>query len=110
MSLDAVVTLAEIDIACCPDDLVCSCDTHSLDLSRYPEGDIDSTNVSIVVTNVGADFTKLGSFGTASAFGENLVASMDRRYLARAAWGANKDAIQVCNWPGVHDNPGFRPF
>ncbi len=51
--------------------------------------------MSIVVTNVGADFTKLGSFGTASAFGENLVASMDRRYLARAAFGRNKDAIQV---------------
>jgi hypothetical protein len=63
-------------------------------LAWYPEGDIDSTNVSIVVTNVGADFTKLGSFGTPSAFGENLVASMDRRYLARSAWGRNKDVIQ----------------
>ncbi len=66
-----------------------------------------STNISLIITNIGAvrnpkmpllrsadegvsteydlhtrvplqDFTKLGSFGTASGFGENLVASMVR--------------------------------
>lgn len=56
-------------------------------IAWYPEGEIQNTSVSVVITNVGADFTKLGSFGTASAFGENLVASMDRRFMRRASWG-----------------------
>lgn len=53
--------------------------------------------MSVVITNVGADFTKLGSFGTASAFGENLVASMDRRFMRRASWNrkGQQEPIQV---------------
>jgi hypothetical protein len=51
--------------------------------------------VSVVVTNVGADYTKLGSFGTASAFGENLVASMDRRYLLRSSWNRKGRSEQI---------------
>ena len=46
-------------------------------LAWYPAADV-STNVSLIITNVGPDFTKLGSFGTAQGFGENLVASMVR--------------------------------
>lgn len=46
-------------------------------LAWYPEEDL-STNVSLIITNVGADFTKLGSFGSAQGFAENLVASMVR--------------------------------
>jgi hypothetical protein len=61
----------------------------------YPEGEISNTNVSVVVTNVGADYTKLGSFGTASAFGENLVASMDRRYLLRSSWNPKGRKQQI---------------
>lgn len=37
-------------------------------------------NVSLVVTLVGADFTSLGSFGDAEAFGSSLVSSMDRSF------------------------------
>lgn len=37
-------------------------------------------NVSLVVTVVGADFTSLGSFGDAEAFGSSLVSSMDRGF------------------------------
>lgn len=62
---------------------------------RYPEGEISNVNVSVVVTNVGADYTKLGSFGTASAFGENLVASMDRRYLLRSSWNRKGRSEQI---------------
>ena len=40
---------------------------------RYPKGDANVANISIVVTNVGADFTKLGSFNPPQAFGENLA-------------------------------------
>jgi PsbP len=42
------------------------------------------TNVTVIITNVGADYTKLGSFGDAETFGSNLVASMDRSFLRRA--------------------------
>ncbi|GBG65637.1 hypothetical protein CBR_g51937 [Chara braunii] len=52
-------------------------------IAFFPEGDTE-TNVNVVVTNVGADFTGLGSFGTAEMFGENLVGSLDRRNSRRA--------------------------
>ena len=39
--------------------------------------------MSVVVTSIGADYTKLGSFGTAEQFGSNLVASMDMSYLKK---------------------------
>lgn len=42
---------------------------------RYPKEDANVSNISIVVTNVGADFTKLGSFNPPQAFGESLWAS-----------------------------------
>jgi len=43
-----------------------------------------STYITVVCTNVGADYTSLGSFGNAQTFGENLVGSMDQSFLARA--------------------------
>mmetsp|Transcript_34461 Transcript_34461/g.64909 ORF Transcript_34461/g.64909 Transcript_34461/m.64909 type:complete len:208 (-) Transcript_34461:183-806(-) len=48
----------------------------------FPTGKPD-TNVTVVVTNVAADFTKLGSFGNAYEFGTRLVGSLDRRYMQR---------------------------
>ncbi len=50
---------------------------------RYPQAGGADTNVTVLVTNVGADYTKLGSFGSAQDFGQNLVVSMDRTYLLR---------------------------
>jgi len=38
------------------------------------------TNVNVVITGLGADYTGLGSFGTADNFGENLVNSLDRSW------------------------------
>ncbi|CAK9854871.1 unnamed protein product [Sphagnum jensenii] len=38
------------------------------------------TNVNVVITGLGADYTSLGSFGTADAFAENLVNSLDRSW------------------------------
>lgn len=52
---------------------------------RYPEGGTD-TNVTVLVTNVGADYTALGSFGSADSFGENLIASLDRSFLLRGGF------------------------
>ncbi len=60
---------------------------------RYPEGDLD-TNLTIVITNVGADFTRLGSFGDAEQFGGTLVAQMDRSYLNRS-WNKPKTPVQA---------------
>jgi len=48
-------------------------------LAWHPAGDT-STNLSLVITMLGADYTKMGSFGTVEAFGENLVNSMDRSW------------------------------
>ena len=53
------------------------------DARRYPDTGGADTNVTVLVTNVGADYTKLGSFGSAQDFGQNLVVSMDRTYLLR---------------------------
>lgn len=64
---------------------------------RYPEGDLD-TNLTIVITNVGADFTRLGSFGDAEQFGGNVVAQMDRSYLNRS-WNKPKSPVQVPPYP-----------
>jgi len=47
----------------------------------------------VLVTNVGADYTKLGSFGSAQDFGNNLVVSMDRTYLLRR--NRNAGPVQV---------------
>jgi len=62
-------------------------------MCRYPEGDLD-TNLTIVITNVGADFTRLGSFGDAEQFGGTLVAQMDRSYLNRS-WNKPKTPVQA---------------
>ncbi|DBA88947.1 TPA: hypothetical protein ACH3X2_000177 [Trebouxia sp. C0005] len=66
-------------------------------LAWYPEGDLD-TNLTIVITNVGADFTRLGSFGDAEQFGGTLVAQMDRSYLNRS-WNKPKTPVQSELWP-----------
>ncbi|KAK9868584.1 hypothetical protein WJX84_001021 [Apatococcus fuscideae] len=65
-------------------------------LSWFPEGDPTlSTNVTVVVTGVGPDYTSLGSFGTAEQFGDNLVASMDRSYQLRAPAFGSRPAGSV---------------
>jgi hypothetical protein len=48
--------------------------------------DMSNTSIAITVKTPGADYTGLGSFGTAQDFGEKLVASIDRSFMARA-WG-----------------------
>lgn len=42
-----------------------------------------AANVSVLITPLGADFTSLGSFGTADAFAESLVNGLDRSYLRK---------------------------
>lgn len=49
-----------------------------------PEVVVRDTNITLTITNVGADFTKLGSFGSPFQFGTSMVNSMDRSYLLRA--------------------------
>jgi len=53
-------------------------------LAFYPTGrDVNEVNISVVITNVSVEFTKLGSFGNAAQFATNLVNSLDRSYLLR---------------------------
>jgi len=44
----------------------------------FPKGSDGSFNVTVVCTNVGSDFTKMGSFGNPFEFGTRLVGSLDR--------------------------------
>ncbi|XP_009759652.1 psbP domain-containing protein 3, chloroplastic [Nicotiana tabacum] len=48
-------------------------------IAFYPQ-EASNTNVSIVITSLGADFTKLESFGKVDAFAENLVSGLDRSW------------------------------
>ncbi|XP_052201375.1 psbP domain-containing protein 3, chloroplastic isoform X2 [Diospyros lotus] len=45
----------------------------------YPE-EPSSSNVTVVITGLGADFTRLESFGKVDAFAENLVSGLDRSW------------------------------
>lgn len=62
----------------------------------YPESSSPKdVNLSVVVTNVAPDFTKLGSFGTPLDFGQNMVNSMDRSFLLKAAWKKPDNEVQT---------------
>ncbi|XP_031405893.1 psbP domain-containing protein 3, chloroplastic isoform X3 [Punica granatum] len=45
----------------------------------YPKEDL-SSNVSVVITGIGPDFTTMGSFGKVDAFAESLVNGLDRSW------------------------------
>nr|AKM76618.1 photosystem II reaction center PsbP family protein [Francoa sonchifolia] len=45
----------------------------------YPEED-SASNVSIVITGVGPDFTRMESFGKVEAFAESLIGGLDRSW------------------------------
>lgn len=49
-----------------------------------------ATSIAVTIKTPGADYTGLGSFGTAQDFGEKLVVSIDRSYMARG-WGRRPD-------------------
>lgn len=65
-------------------------------------------NISVTITNIGADYTALGSFGNAQTFGENLVGSMDRSYLLRGpAWARRGEVPQVATLQGAKESQGM---
>lgn len=49
----------------------------------YPEAASGNASVAVTIQPLSADFTGLGSFGTALDFGSSLVGSMDQSYLLR---------------------------
>lgn len=49
----------------------------------FPKSSDAAVNVTVVCTNVAADFTKMGSFGTPYEFGTRLVGSLDRSYVGK---------------------------
>jgi hypothetical protein len=52
--------------------------------------DTSATSIAVTIKTPGADYTGLGSFGTAQDFGEKLVVSIDRSYMTRG-WGRKLD-------------------
>lgn len=75
----------------------------------FPPGTPASeVSVSVVVTNVSFEFTKLGSFGNISSFANNLVNSLDRSYLLRAPqWVKKPDGpIQVASLVDYSESNG----
>lgn len=40
-------------------------------------------NIAVVINTPGADYVNLGSFGTPTMFGQNLVTSMDRSFMRK---------------------------
>ena len=50
--------------------------------------------MTVIITNVGADYTSLGSFGTTETVGANLVSQMDRSFLLRFGFNRPK-SLQV---------------
>ncbi|KAL6996014.1 hypothetical protein U1Q18_006149 [Sarracenia purpurea var. burkii] len=53
----------------------------------FPE-EASSSNVTVVITGLGADFTRLESFGKVDAFAENLVSGLDRSWQRPAGVAA----------------------
>ncbi|CAO2817472.1 unnamed protein product [Amaranthus hypochondriacus] len=46
----------------------------------YPEEAASASNVSVAITGIGPDFTRLESFGKVDAFAESLVNGLDRSW------------------------------
>lgn len=46
----------------------------------YPDEAASTSNVSVVITGIGPDFTRLESFGKVNAFAENLIGGLDRSW------------------------------
>lgn len=73
----------------------------------YPEKSTPrEVNLSVVVTSVAPDFTKLGSFGTPLDFGQNMVNSMDRSFLLRGAWKKPTGEVQTARLLDASDRNG----
>ncbi|XP_059636268.1 psbP domain-containing protein 3, chloroplastic isoform X2 [Cornus florida] len=49
-------------------------------VTAFFPGESSSSNVSIVITGLGADFTRLESFGKVDAFADTLVSGLDRSW------------------------------
>ncbi|KAJ7967008.1 Photosystem II PsbP [Quillaja saponaria] len=54
----------------------------------YPEDQASNSNVSVVITGLGPDFTRMESFGKVEAFAETLVSGLDRSWQRPAGVAA----------------------
>mmetsp|Transcript_22110 Transcript_22110/g.30733 ORF Transcript_22110/g.30733 Transcript_22110/m.30733 type:complete len:273 (+) Transcript_22110:124-942(+) len=78
----------------------------------FPKDKAQSTNVTIVTTNLAADFTKLGSFGSAYEFGARLVGSLDRSAVGKKpkfmrGSGEGDGTGQVCKLVNTSEKNGM---
>ncbi|GFR44568.1 hypothetical protein Agub_g5841, partial [Astrephomene gubernaculifera] len=61
-----------------------------------PDASPRDVNVTVTVTNVSVEFTRLGSLGSPAVFGGQLVGGQDRSQLLRApSWARGREPIQV---------------
>ncbi|KAJ9517382.1 hypothetical protein QJQ45_016759 [Haematococcus lacustris] len=74
----------------------------------YPRGVPPAeVNVSVVITNVSVEFTRLGSFGNVATFAGNLVNSLDRSFLLRQRQTPSPDQpIQVAKLVDYNETRG----
>eukprot|EP00955_Chlamydomonas_euryale_P059160 357293-Chlamydomonas_euryale.AAC.3 len=56
---------------------------------------VDNVNISVTVTNVSGEFTKMGSFGNVDTFAGNLINSLDRSFLLRVKNRSPDEPVQV---------------
>uniref|UniRef100_M1BYV0 PsbP domain-containing protein 3, chloroplastic n=1 Tax=Solanum tuberosum TaxID=4113 RepID=M1BYV0_SOLTU len=78
-------------------------------LAFYPP-EASNSNVSIVITSLGADFTKLESFGKVDAFSENLVSGLDRSWQRPPGVKAKLRDSKASKVPGMLFIASTRPF
>jgi hypothetical protein len=67
-------------------------------LAFFPDDpSVTDVSITVVITNVSVEFTKLSSFGNIDSFADNLVSSQDRSMLLRQPSWARKpnEVIQV---------------
>ena len=78
-----------------------------------PPTSSDDVNLAVTVRTPAADFTSLGSFGTAQQWGEGVVTAMDRSYLLKrrsktgsGLFGKGEEAVTVAKLLEVKESKG----
>lgn len=74
----------------------------------FPEDSPGKASLAVTVKTLSADYTGMGSFGSALDFGTSLVASMDRSYLlrGRGAEAKNKEGVTIAKLIDAKESSG----
>eukprot|EP00775_Hariotina_reticulata_P006301 gene6301-6536_t len=72
-----------------------------------PDMPASEVNVTLTITNTSAEFTRLGSFGNVFTFGQNLVNSMDQRFLLRVRGNKGSEPVQIARLEDALETKGM---